>query len=102
MVTWALPRSARGLVEGSGRPRAHDGAASTGPFHEARTSGARTGRPGALSAGPRTDARDAGTRAASGGGMRAYVDEYTVAGQFRIRTGFPCGDSEHEHTSSAG
>ncbi|GAA2920818.1 hypothetical protein GCM10020221_16260 [Streptomyces thioluteus] len=25
---------------------------------------------------------------------------YTVAGQFRISTGFPCGDSEDEHTSS--
>jgi len=34
--------------------------------------------------------------------MRAYAQEYTVAGQFRIRTGFPCGDSEHEHTSCAG
>lgn len=27
---------------------------------------------------------------------------YTVAGQFRIPTGFPCGDSEHEHTSCVG
>ena len=32
----------------------------------------------------------------------ASAPKYTVAGQFRIRTGFPCGDSEHEHTSSAG
>jgi hypothetical protein len=34
--------------------------------------------------------------------MRAYAYEYTVAGQFRIRAGFPCDDSELEHTSCAG
>ncbi|GGY89357.1 hypothetical protein GCM10010365_04390 [Streptomyces poonensis] len=32
---------------------------------------------------------------------RANTHKYTVAGQFRIRTGFPCGDSEHEHTCCA-
>lgn len=50
---------------------------------------------GTLSAGPRTDQ-------AHGSPLGTDMHKYTVAGQFRIRTGFPCGDSEHEHTSCAG
>ena len=98
MVTWCSPSLGGGpggarARAGSARPGA--GAGTPRGVHRPiprgpDVSAPGSGEPDVPSAGPRTSrARDKRT-------------PHTVAGQFRIRTGFPCGDSEHEHTSCGG
>ena len=100
MVTWCSPSLGWGRAGGGGRSgqrhAAGRGARHPRGVHRPNPRGpdvidVRTGRRG----------RAVG-RSSDCTGVRVGSSRYTVAGQFRIRTGFPCGDSEHEHTSCAG